>query len=103
MIVFLDARSMFTTIPVNLKGLHPEIVSKFFSLCLKYNKNKKYEFLNGLPMGGPLSMLTLEVFTMNQLLEMNVINGFAKNYSICFWARYVDVFFVWNNDSEADL
>ena len=57
-------------------------------LCLKYNictlQKKKYEFPDGLPMEGPLSMLASKVF-MSQL-EMDIFNSFTNHRHIRFWA-----------------
>ena len=103
LLISLDVKSMFTTMPVNRteelmadilmeKSIHPEIVGEFWDLLsirLKYNistnKNKKYEFPDGLLMEGPLSMIASEVF-MNRL-EMDILNTIADRQYICFWAK----------------
>lgn len=112
-LISFDVKSMYTQIPVlksidimsqHLKQIgNPDpVIAEFQDIitkCLKDNicsfKGKTYKFPDGLPMGGPLSSLTAEVFMSK--LESDIISSSNHSNRIHFWRRYVDdVICVWN-------
>ena len=62
------------------------------SICLKQNvcvfKGKTYKFPDGLPMGGPLSMLVVDIFMGK--LKTDILGAGGASQYIKFWTRYVD-------------
>ena len=109
---------MFTNIPVsktvNLitdllkqKNIPLVVIDEFWDLitqCTKKNlcvfRGTTYVFPDGLPMGGPLSMLLAAVFIDH--LETEILRGSPHNNFAYFWARYVDdILCIWTGSAQA--
>jgi len=85
-----------------------DIIKEFqdlFNLCVNTNvcsfRGKTYKFLDGLPMGGPLSAMVADIFIGH--LESMIIDSSPHATHIRHWARYFDdIFGIWHGP-EASL
>ena len=114
-LISFDLTNMFTNIPVartvNIMTdlLHqnhtpPVVIDEFRVLitqCTSKNlctfRGTTYVFPDGLPAGGPLSMLVAEVFVDH--LETAILRSSPYSKFIHFWARYMDhILCVWTGN-----